>query len=229
MKATRREILALAAMGALERVAGETPRLQASPSEAPAGSNQADFDQVWELVRDRFYDPRLNGLDWQDERARFRPQAASARSREDAAAAINAMLAQARRLAHALLHAGRSGLLPARRYFRGLRSSIAASIGSSRADDVSYPGIGVFTEADGQGRMFVTGVIEGAPAHGAGDSGRRRNPVGGRPAIPAGRLVPRQGRRRPFRSKSAARPARRRSRSTCRRPIFIQTRCSCAA
>ena len=34
--------------------------------------------------------------------------------------------------------------------------------------EVSYPGIGVFTEADNQGRTFVTGVIEGAPAHAAG-------------------------------------------------------------
>jgi carboxyl-terminal processing protease len=34
--------------------------------------------------------------------------------------------------------------------------------------EVSYPGIGVFTEIDNQGRTFVTGVIEGAPAHQAG-------------------------------------------------------------
>ena len=34
---------------------------------------------------------------------------------------------------------------------------------------MSYPGIGVFTEADNQGRTFVTGAIEGAPAH----AGRR--------------------------------------------------------
>ena len=33
---------------------------------------------------------------------------------------------------------------------------------------MSYPGIGVFTEADDQGRTFVTGAIEGAPAHEAG-------------------------------------------------------------
>ncbi len=93
MKATRREILALAAMGALSAWPANA-ETASQPDAAPAGSNQADFDQVWELVRDRFYDPHLNGLDWQDERARFRPQAASARSREDAAAVINAMLAK---------------------------------------------------------------------------------------------------------------------------------------
>lgn len=93
MKATRRDVLALAATAAFSAwpASAETA---SQPNEAPPGSAQADFDQVWELVRDRFYDPRLNGLDWGQERARFRPQAASARSREEAAAAINAMLAR---------------------------------------------------------------------------------------------------------------------------------------
>ena len=45
-------------------------------------------------MRDRFYDPRLHGLDWQAVRARYRPQAASARSREETAAVVNAMLAE---------------------------------------------------------------------------------------------------------------------------------------
>ena len=49
-----------------------------------------------------------------------------------------------------------------------MRSSIAASIGSFHARTCPTQGIGVFTEADNQGRTFVTGVIEGAPAHGAG-------------------------------------------------------------
>ncbi len=34
--------------------------------------------------------------------------------------------------------------------------------------EVTYPGIGTFTQADDQGRTFITGVIEGAPAHQAG-------------------------------------------------------------
>src|SRR6202142_1667958 len=166
MKGTRREILALAALGALGAWPAGAPA-PSQPDEGPAGANQGECDQVWELVRDRFYDPRLNGLDWQDQRLRFRPDAASARSREDAAVVINAMLAKlgashthyytpedpayyqlADIFVGALEHRGLEQLFP-----RG---------------EVSYPGIGVFTEADNQGRTFVTGVIEGAPAHGAG-------------------------------------------------------------
>jgi carboxyl-terminal processing protease len=166
MKTTRREILALAAMGALGAWPANAETASQS-AEAPLKSNQADFDQVWEFVRDRFYDPHLNGLDWQEERARCGPQAASARSREEAAAVINAMLAKlgashthfytpddpayyqlADIFVFALEHRGLERVFP-----RG---------------DVSYPGIGVFTEGDNQGRIFVTGAIEGAPAHEAG-------------------------------------------------------------
>ncbi len=166
MKATRREILALAAMGALSAWPARA-ETASQPEAAPAGSNQADFDQVWELVRDRFYDPRLNGLDWQEERARFRPQAASARSREDAAAAINAMLGK---LGASHTHY----YTPDEPAYYQLADIFAGWLEHHGLDrifptgGVSYPGIGVFTEADGQGRMFVTGVIDGAPAHGAG-------------------------------------------------------------
>jgi carboxyl-terminal processing protease len=166
MRTTRREVLAFAAMGAL----GVWPAradTASQPDEAPAASNQADFDQVWELVRDRFYDPRLNGLDWQEERARFRPQAASARSHEDGAAVINAMLAK--------LNASHTHYYtPDDPAYYQLADIFAGALEHRGLDrifprgEVSYPGIGVFTEADNQGRTFVTGVIEGAPAHGAG-------------------------------------------------------------
>jgi carboxyl-terminal processing protease len=90
MKATRRGILALAATAAF----GARPASAdtASAPEKTQPSNQADFEQIWELVRDRFYDTRFNGLDWQEQRARFRPQASSAASREELAIVINTML-----------------------------------------------------------------------------------------------------------------------------------------
>jgi carboxyl-terminal processing protease len=166
MKTTRREVLTLAAMGAL----GAWPAAAQAPGqsdEAPTGSNQADFDQVWELVRDRFYDSHLNGLDWQEQRARFRPDAASARSREDAAVVINAMLAKLG-ASHTHFYTPED---PAYYQLADIFVGALEHRGLDRVfprGDVSYPGVGVFTAADDQGRTFVTGVIEGAPAHAAG-------------------------------------------------------------
>ena len=166
MRATRREILALTATGAfgVSPASAEAPR---SPDEASPGPYQADFDQVWGLVRDRFYDPRLNGLDWQEQRMRFRPDAASAPSREDAAVVINAMLAKLG-ASHTYYYTPEE---PAYYQLADIFTFALEHRGLDRVfprGEVSYPGIGVFTEADNQGRTFVTGVIEGAPAHGAG-------------------------------------------------------------
>ena len=38
------------------------------------------FDDVWETIQDRYYDPRFNGVDWQAKRTSFRPAAAKAGS-----------------------------------------------------------------------------------------------------------------------------------------------------
>src|ERR1700733_8849685 len=166
MKATRRGILALAA-GATFSAWPASAETASQPDEAPAASHQADFDQVWELVRDRFYDPRLNGLDWQEQRVRFRPDAASARSREEAGAVVNAMLAKLG-ASHTHFYTPED---PAYYQLADIFVGALEHRGLERIfpkGEVSYPGIGVFTEVDNQGRIFVTGVIEGAPAHATG-------------------------------------------------------------
>ena len=86
MAATRRDVLTLAVAATLS--AWPARAESGSGSDAlPDETNLSAFDEIWETVRDRFYDPRLHGLDWQASRARYRPQAGSARSREDAAVA----------------------------------------------------------------------------------------------------------------------------------------------
>ena len=171
IEATRRQVLALAAAATL----GAWPATAQIGSQSEAPSTEPDlagFDEVWEIVRDRFYDPRLHGLDWQMMRARYRPQAASARTREEMAIAINAMLAELGashthwytpedpayyQLADIFLDALRR---------RGLQRVFPSG-------EVTYPGIGVFTQVDDQGRIFLTGVVEGAPGAPGGSSARR--------------------------------------------------------
>jgi len=40
----------------------------------------AVFDETWQTIRERYYDPSLHGVDWEEERARLRPLAAAAES-----------------------------------------------------------------------------------------------------------------------------------------------------
>jgi carboxyl-terminal processing protease len=137
-------------------------------SETPGDdANLAAFEEVWETVRDRFFDPRLHGLDWQAVRSHYRSQAATASSREETAAAINAMLAELRAshthyytpddpayyqladiFSFALRRRGLEGVFP--------------------SGQVTYPGIGAFTHLDERGHIFIAGVVEGAPAHHSG-------------------------------------------------------------
>jgi len=166
IEATRRDILALAAAATL----GTWPASAQMGSQSEALSAEADqaaFDEVWEIVRDRFYDPRLHGLDWQTTRARYRPQAVAARSREEMAVVVNAMLAELG-ASHTHYYTPED---PAYYQLADIFSDALHRRGLQRVfptGEVTYPGIGVFTQADDQGRTFMTGVVEGAPAHQAG-------------------------------------------------------------
>ena len=59
---------------------------------ATSDSRLAVFDDVWETVRERYYDPTFHGLDWEMERDRFRPLAASAQTPAELYGVIRSML-----------------------------------------------------------------------------------------------------------------------------------------
>jgi carboxyl-terminal processing protease len=165
-EATRRDFVTLAAAAALGPWSASAETVSQS-DDASAGQNPTAFDEVWELVRDRFYDPRLHGLDWQAMRARYRPQAASARNQQETAILINAMLADLG-ASHTHYYTPED---PAYYQLADIFSGALERRGLERVfsrGEVTYPGIGVFAQADDEGRIFITGVIEGAPADQAG-------------------------------------------------------------
>lgn len=59
---------------------------------AVSDSRLAVFDDVWETVRERYYDPAFHGLDWETERERFRPLAESAQTTAELYSVIRSML-----------------------------------------------------------------------------------------------------------------------------------------
>ncbi|ABQ70927.1 peptidase S41 [Rhizorhabdus wittichii RW1] len=56
--------------------------------------NERVFDRAWELVADRYWDPKMGGNDWGLIRDRFYPQAIAARGEKQLYAVINRMLDQ---------------------------------------------------------------------------------------------------------------------------------------
>ena len=68
--------------------------------ESSAGTRSADlrqrnlesFDLVWQIIRDRHYDPELGGVDWEAARQKFRPLVEQAKTLEEARAHTQAMI-----------------------------------------------------------------------------------------------------------------------------------------
>lgn len=143
----------------------------------------AVFDQASTLIRDNFYDRTLRGLDWERVRDRHKAAYAAAGSNKERSAAINAMLAELD--ASHMFHFTNDDpayyqLLGIFQY--GLRKPIEKQLNN----DISYPGIGVFTRTL-DGKTYVSGVVAGLPGDAAGlkvgdeilsTDGRAFEPVG---------------------------------------------------
>ena len=83
-----------------------------SPSSAPEtltasqrAKNVEAFDMVWRTIRDKHFDPKLGGLDWQAVRDKLRPRVEQAATMKDARAIMNEAIDQ--------LHQTHFGIIPA--------------------------------------------------------------------------------------------------------------------
>jgi carboxyl-terminal processing protease len=157
----RSSVLAFAVAGT-PVLAPQTPA-QARPADAK--SETVVYDEVWRLVRDKFYDPKLKGLDWDAIGDKHRADYTAARTDAQRSAAINALLAE--------LHASHT-----HHYTRDetayyelvdifsypLRRDIPKHFDDKQ---VRYAGVGMFTKDIG-GKTFVTAVFPNKPAERAG-------------------------------------------------------------
>jgi len=152
-------------LGSASQVQTDDTQLLTPPAAATRTETRlAVFDEIWQTVREHFYDPTLRSLDWTAMGEKYRPLAATA-SDEARSAVFNRMLAElgASHTAHytpadpayyQLLHIF-SGALR-----RALRQVFPNG-------QVTYPGIGVFTRRIGD-KTFISGVLDGLPAAQAG-------------------------------------------------------------
>lgn len=122
------------------------------------------FDEAARLVRDNFYDHRLRGKDWDAVVARHRPHYLAATSDKERSDAINGMLVELD--ASHMIYATDED--PA--YYQLVdifRFGLRRDLPKHFPNDISYPGIGIFTrEIDG--KTFVTGVLAGRAGGKAG-------------------------------------------------------------
>jgi carboxyl-terminal processing protease len=143
----------------------DDPASSAPLDAATQSPNLTVFDEVWQLVQERFYDPTLRGVDWSAVRHKYRPLALAATSAEERSMVINRMLdelAASHTRHYTASDPAYYQLLDI--FSRALRHGLQRLFPEGQ---VAYPGIGIFTRQLG-GKTFVSGILAGLPAAHAG-------------------------------------------------------------
>lgn len=153
-------------------ILGNTSQAQteeAQPPASPAAATHTEtqltvFDELWQTVRDHFYDAALHSLDWTAVREKYRPMAAAA-SDEERPAVFNRMLAELA-ASHTWYYT------PADPAYYQLLDIFSGALRRALRQvfpngQVTYPGIGIFTRRLGD-KTFISGVLDGLPAAQAG-------------------------------------------------------------
>lgn len=140
---------------------GGSPKEKVSP--AP---RRHELEAVRAIVRDRFFDPALRGLDWEAIGERYAIRVREAEDDVQAAAAIDAMLDELGTSHTRYLTPDEPAYYVLGDLFRDV--PVGETIAERFPDgEVAYTGIGLFTqEVDGD--VFVRGVVDGGPAERAG-------------------------------------------------------------
>jgi len=111
------------------------------------------FYKVWSTIKDEFWDPNFNGIDWADARKRYRPKAVAAEDHESLAEIINQMLAELK-TSHT-------------RYYTKWDPGYYIIQVVFGKHDAHRSGIGVVTKKIEE-HHYVIGVIHSSPAEKAG-------------------------------------------------------------
>lgn len=155
-----RAFLGYAALGLFLRADSLTAR------EANVPPSRAEvFQQIWETVRDSFFDPHLNGVDWEAARQRYSSKAAGASSDDEFRAVVNKMLAELKTShTHYYTRADPEYFQLCGIFWETLEPKLKEFLAEAKP---VYAGIGISTGSKA-GRIFVNSVLDGSPAAAAG-------------------------------------------------------------
>jgi carboxyl-terminal processing protease len=145
----------------------QTPAPQSQPPPAAVTrpeSRLTVFDEVWQSVRDYFYDPTLRHLDWTAMREKYRPLVAAAAD-EEHSAVINRMLDELAASHTRYYTPDDPSYYQLLDIFAGpLRRKLRRVFPDGQ---VMYPSLGIFTRRI-EDKTFISGVLDGFPAAKAG-------------------------------------------------------------
>jgi carboxyl-terminal processing protease len=138
-----------------------TPAVPASLSPERLALHVESFEYVWSSVKDKHWDPDLNGIDWDQAKIDLLPAVQSATSDDEARAVINELLSR--------LEQSHFGIIPSTSYERLEEESTAHEVdrAENSAGD-SEPGWAGLNVRLVDQQFLVTKVVPGSPADRAG-------------------------------------------------------------
>lgn len=174
------EVPARIFQGTALRQEGQTPA--PAPSTSGEGSIfSGRLEEVWQTVRDRFYDKNLNGVDWKRIGETYRSRLAAVKTRPEFAALVNQMLGE--------LHASHTQYVTD----DDMEYYMLPAVMSGDLQGHQVENIGVMGQRAG-GEYVVTAVMDGSPAEQAGiHSGDHLLTADGKPFTSAGSFHGKEG------------------------------------
>jgi len=121
-----------------------------TPAERKASIDS--FEKVWTTVRDKHWDPKYNGVDWQAVHDELRPKVETAKDKAAVREVLNDMVGRLRQT--------HFGIFPAEVYHDLDSKAMAKESGDANSDE-AHPGIDVRVL---EGHAIVTEVEPGSPA-----------------------------------------------------------------
>lgn len=145
--------------------------LFAAPTLATSGFAQdrlAVFDEIATIVEEQFFDPLMNGLDWQALGAQHRARITADMDRESFAHEVNTMLGQLETSHTQLVTQDSPDWYQLAGIFLPGNDQMQEQLSPYLTDGAPvYSGIGIMLEESPEGQ-FVIGVLDGHPAEAAG-------------------------------------------------------------